>query len=595
MSHTLYPKKHLLNDPNTLVTESLQGLCYAYPHLRLDSKHNVIYCANVDEIAKSQVTMIAGGGSGHEPAHSGSVGSGMLTAAVCGNVFASPSSSQVLAAIERVQSPHGTLVIVKNYTGDCLNFGLAVERAKAKRIKVTMIIVDDDVSIGRTKGSKVGRRGLAATTLVIKLAGAMAATGARLEEVSQMGSMCIKNAATLGVALDHCHVPGSSADSHLASLGPNEIELGMGIHNEPGFLKTPLTSTKALVATMMDILIDQDDPERSYLDLPFNKADHQSHKIVLFVNNLGGTSMLEFNGAVKEAVDYILTKSHLSLERVLAAPFVTSLNMPGFSLTLLKIVDPKMLELLDYPVKVAGWPLAPAHEFVTTKESLSSVQPSLTNKPATLQIPQNPEVIKAVIESAAHAVIEVEPEITSLDTILGDGDCGHTLKAAATAILKILPSLDLSSASDTIVGLADTIERTVGGTSSAIYCIFLNALAAGLQQSPVPKDNRVLWATAARHALLILQQYTMARVGDRTLMDVLTPFVNALGSKEMSVDDAVKAGLKGAESTRRLTAKMGRASYLATEDVLTSGLPDAGAWGLAAILKGLGQAIDSQS
>ncbi|KAI9010369.1 Dak1 domain-containing protein [Phycomyces nitens] len=588
MAYTQYPKKHLLNSPNTLVTESLQGLCCAHPHLRLDSSYNVIYRQDVDEIASTRVTLIAGGGSGHEPAHAASVGEGMLTAAVCGNVFASPSSAQVLAAIERVQSPHGTLVIVMNYTGDCLNFGLAVERAKAKGIKVTMIIVDDDVSVGRTKGAKVGRRGLAATTLVIKLAGAMASKGACLEQVSEAGALCIKNAATLGVALDHCHVPGSSGDSHV-SLGPDEVELGVGIHNEPGFLKTPLGSVGSLVGTMMDILIDQNDPERSYLSLPLKSKT----KIVLFVNNLGGTSMLEFNGAVKAAVDYILTKPHLSLERVFAGPFLTSLNMPGFSLTLLRIVDNKMLDWLDYPVKVAGWSLAPAHTFSATYES--PVLPRVANKPAPFKIPQsNPELVKAAILAAARAVIEAEPEITSLDTILGDGDCGHTLKAAATAIIQTLPSLDLQSAPDTIIGLADAIERTAGGTSSAIYCIFLNALAAGLQQSPIPTDGRVLWATAARHALIILEQYTLARVGDRTLMDVLTPFVDTLGAKDKTVDDAIKAAQKGAESTRKMPAKMGRASYLATEDVLTAGLPDAGAWGLAALLRGLGQALDSK-
>jgi dihydroxyacetone kinase len=137
----------------------------------------VVYAANADDIAKKQVTLISGGGSGHEPGYAGFTGDGMLTASVCGHVFASPSSSQVLAAIERVQSPHGTLVIIMNYTGDCLNFGLAVERAKARGIKVDLIAVGDDVAVGREKGKKVGRRGMAATVLAIKLAGAAAARG----------------------------------------------------------------------------------------------------------------------------------------------------------------------------------------------------------------------------------------------------------------------------------------------------------------------------------------------------------------------------------------------------------------------------------
>lgn len=313
----------------------------------------VVYYAHVDEIALKQVTLISGGGSGHEPGYAGYVGQHSLAASVCGHVFASPSSSQVLAAIEKVQSPHGTLVIIMNYTGDCLNFGLAVERAKARGIKVDLIAVGDDVAVGRSKGDKVGRRGMAATALAIKLAGALAARGASLEQVKAMVQYTIDHSATLGMAFDHCHVPGNTAG---ASLAEDELELGMGIHNETGFLKTKMMSANDLVSRMMHMLVDKHDPERSYLSV------NNTSSVVLLVNNLGGIAQLELNLVVKSAVEYLL-HHEVTLKRVLVGPFLTSLNMPGFSITLLQVKDDNMLELLDQPVSIPGWPSAPAIQF----------------------------------------------------------------------------------------------------------------------------------------------------------------------------------------------------------------------------------------
>lgn len=306
-------------------------------------------------MASKQVTLVSGGGSGHEPGYASFVGEGSLAASVCGHVFASPSSSQVLSAIQRVQSPHGTLVIIMNYTGDCLNFGLAVERAKACGIKVELIAVGDDISVGKSKGGKVGRRGMAATALAIKLAGALASRGAPLEKVKEMVQYVIDHSATLGVAFDHCHVPGSSS---FTCLNSNELELGMGIHNETGFLRTEMMSANHLINRMMHMLVDQQDLDRSYLNLPSDKPN----SIVMLVNNLGGIAQLELNLAVKESVDYLLALQNIKLERVLVGPFVTSLNMPGFSITLF-IVNDELLELLDQKVSIPGWPSTPAISF----------------------------------------------------------------------------------------------------------------------------------------------------------------------------------------------------------------------------------------
>ncbi|KAI7856764.1 dihydroxyacetone kinase [Circinella umbellata] len=579
--------KHLVNDQENLVSESIQGLCYANPHLRWIPSERVVCRADVESVAQNQVTLIAGGGSGHEPGFAGFVGEGMLTAAVCGHVFASPSSSQILTAIERVQSPHGTLVIVLNYTGDCLNFGLAVERAKARGILVDMINVGDDAAIKNK--SRVGRRGLAGTIVAAKVAGAMAAQkGSTLKQVRQAAEYVNKHSATLGVALDHCHVPGSTT---VQKLPDDQIELGLGIHNEPGTSKLPLLSANELVRKMVTLLTNQEDQERAYLKLS------QNSPVVVLVNNLGGISPLELNLMVKETVQAVI-QQNLEIKRVLSGTFLSSLNMPGVSISLLRLQDDsqeqnQLLDLLDYNVMVPGWPrtssisLPFTTNIAMTDDNYNKKQEA-NNDTKTSTDNVDSRLLENAIRGAAKNVIEAEPEVTSFDTILGDGDCGITLKSAATAIIEALPKLPLDSGHGTMLALADIIERTVGGTSSAIYCIFLSALGAGL--SKYGSSNVAEWAKASSHALDALQSYTSARVGDRTLMDSLIPFVQVL-SNTNNIDEATTAGRQGAESTRTLEAHMGRASYISTEDVKQAALPDAGAWGLAALLEGLNSGL----
>ncbi|KAI9323429.1 dihydroxyacetone kinase [Dichotomocladium elegans] len=544
--------KHILNDPET-------------------------------SIAKRQVTIISGGGSGHEPGYAGYVGDGMLTAAVCGHVFASPSASQVLAAIERVQSPHGTLVIVMNYTGDCLNFGLAIERAKARGIRVAMVVFGDDVAVGRK--SKIGRRGVAGTVLAVKAAGALARGGASLEEIIKTIKDMNEATASLGVALDHCHVPGSSAkEEHLPD---KTIEIGMGIHNEAGFQKTDIMPARALVGKMIDMLVDVSDPERGYI--------HPSpvKPLVVLINNLGGISPIELNLIVKEAVDLLLQKHHFSIARVLAGSFLTSLNMPGFSITLLILEDRSWIELINQSVDAPGWLSTMPRSSFSANIACSEERETLRKNDMNVADDGDGQdlcVLKKAICSACQSVIEAEPQVTEFDTKLGDGDCGTTLKTAASAILQDIPQMIPQSCRKTIMGLADIIERSVGGTSSAIYCIYLNALGGAL-----PKEEKGIsirtWSQAAKNALDALETYTPAREGDRTLMDVLIPFVNTLHASH-NFSEAVEAARRGAEKTRCMKAHMGRASYLSADDVKSAAIPDAGAWGLKALLEGLSQGLE---
>ncbi|TFY51867.1 hypothetical protein EVJ58_g10338 [Rhodofomes roseus] len=305
--------KHFLNAPENLVVESLQGLCALNPQIALDVADKVVYVAKQD---RSKVALICGGGSGHEPAHAGYVGDGMLTAAACGTVFASPNTSQVRRAIDLVENEQGTVIIVKNYTGDILNFGLAKEQYAAqhpeKSDKVKFVIVGDDVAVGKTQGKIVGRRGLAGTCLVYKIAGALAKRGGSLDEVYAIAEYVAAHVGTIGVGLEHCHVPGTAAgDSHLA---PSEIEIGMGIHNEPGNRRlAPVPPLADLVPQLLDLLTSTTDP-RAQLRAVQGEGSRR---------------------ATRAALD----KQGFVIERVLAGTFMTSLNMPGFSITLLLLPD----------------------------------------------------------------------------------------------------------------------------------------------------------------------------------------------------------------------------------------------------------------
>lgn len=287
--------KHFINDPTLLVNSALQSLTLTNPSVALDAENKIVYLRPAD--GPSQVSIISGGGSGHEPSFGAFVGRGLLSAAVAGTIFASPSAEQIRKAItSRVDADKGVLVTVMNYTGDVLNFGMAVEKAKAAGLAVEMVVVGDDVGVGREKGGKVGRRGIAGTVLVHKIAGALAAQGRRLDEVYRVARLTAANLVSVGASLEHVHVPGRAApDPNSAeSLGADEVEIGMGIHNEAGSARAEV-ELPALVGTMLAQLLDPNDRDRAFLNV-------NSNEVVLLVNNLGGVSALELGGITAEVV-----------------------------------------------------------------------------------------------------------------------------------------------------------------------------------------------------------------------------------------------------------------------------------------------------
>ena len=555
--------KHLFNSSDTLVLESLRGGLRANPALSLLERDKVVVYLPK---AIRKVTLLSGGGSGHEPAHAGYVGKGMLNAAVSGTIFASPSTKQIMAGLRTIRSDAGSLVIVKNYTGDVLHFGLSAERAKTEGIKVEVVVVGDDVAVGREKGKLVGRRGLAGTVLVHKIAGALAESQkVDLHSLAQVAHSVVASMVTVGASLDHCSVPDRSAEEFLHQ---QEMEVGMGIHNEPGVLKlSPVPKSSELVERLLKILLDQSDNDRAYVKFDF--ADD----VVVLVNNLGGISNLELSAFAECVVLQLETEYGISPRRLYVGPFMTALNGPGVSITLLnvsRIESPvPILELLDAPTEAVGWSGNVSSSTWNQHNKLNIIEPpeGLNSASISRDLATSAEAFQRGLERAAQALKDAEPQITQYDTIAGDGDCGETLVNGANGILSAIKnrSLNLSLAVVALSQISEIVEDTMGGTSGALYSIFLSALAQGVQHEAAKQQRQELklpiFARAAQFALEGLSKYTSARPGDRTLIDALAPFVAEI-SRTSDLSKAVEAARAGADSTKDMNARLGRASYV---------------------------------
>ncbi|KAF2122916.1 Dak1 domain-containing protein [Lophiotrema nucula] len=586
--------KHFINDPTHLVNTALLSIPHTNPALACDLPNKIIYRKPTGNGVSKQVSIISGGGSGHEPSFASFVGNGLLSGAVAGTIFASPSAEQVRRCIlHRVEKEKGVLVVVMNYTGDVLNFGMGVEKARASGLDVDMVVVGDDAGVGRAAGGKVGRRGIAGTVLVQKISGALAAQGASLKEVADVARLVAGNLVSIGSSLSHVHVPGRSVvETGQDELKDNEVEIGMGIHNEDGS-ERKVTDLPGLVSTMLKHCLDTSDKDRSFSDIS------SSDDVVLLVNNLGGVSALELGGITNEVVEQLMKDYKIKPVRILAGTYMTSLNGVGFSISLLKVADTglgkgkSLLELLDAPAEASGWSAAVKTEtWYRLNEEFKTEEQGESDAIQSSNLQLDSTLAKSVLTTALNRLIAAEPDITNYDTIVGDGDCGIGLKRGAESILK---HLDKSKKTDDAIvflqGIINVVETTMDGTSGAIYAIFLNALAHGLRQqsssSPQPITSQI-WAKALESSLEALSKYTPAQPGDRTLMDALFPFVKTL-SKTANIDDAAKAADEGAKETKGMKASLGRTVYVGGEG--WQGVPDPGAHGLAELLLGLSEGL----
>ncbi|HHW03640.1 MAG TPA: dihydroxyacetone kinase subunit DhaK [Thermoanaerobacterales bacterium] len=322
--------KKLINNPEHVVEEMLEGMVAAFPgYVRKLEGFNVIVRA--DAPVKGKVGLVSGGGSGHEPSHAGFVGRGMLDAGVAGAVFTSPTPDQIFEAVKAVDGGAGVLLIIKNYTGDVMNFEMAGEMAEMEGIKVAKVVVNDDVAVENSTYT-TGRRGIAGTVFVHKIAGAKAQAGGTLEEVKEAAEKVIANVRSMGMALTPCVVPAAGKPTF--TLAEDEMEIGMGIHGEPGTMRTKIMKADEIVEHLMSKILK---------DLPFKSGD----EVAVMINGLGATPIME-QFIMNNKVSKILKENGIKVHRTYIGEYMTSLEMAGASITLLKL-DKELKELLDAP------------------------------------------------------------------------------------------------------------------------------------------------------------------------------------------------------------------------------------------------------
>ncbi|WP_281388892.1 dihydroxyacetone kinase subunit DhaK [Kribbella qitaiheensis] len=417
---------------------------------------------------------------------------------------------------------------MKNYTGDRLNFGLAAEIARGEGIPVRMVVVADDAALADSD-ENAGRRGLAGTVLVHKIASAAAEAGKPLDEVAQEALEAAGSVATMGVALSGCTVPAAGKPG--LDLGPDEIEWGLGIHGEPGVERGKISSADEVVDRLLRHLV----------------ADRQlkaGDRVVLLVNNLGGTPTMELGIIAGRAVAF-LAGHGIKLERLWVGTFLTALEMAGCSLSLAR-VDDHVLSLLDAPSQTSAWPTHLGKVSTHTEEPQPRVEPSAP----TTTIGDH---LKLPVAAVCNALIAAEQELTDLDQIVGDGDLGISLARGARAVLDGLNQYDGTDDATALRGIAGTVRRTVGGTSGPLYAaLVLRTATARAAGKP--------WPEAFAEGVDAIAELGGAKIGDRTMLDALIPAVAAL--RTGALGEAVAAARKGTDETAGIMARRGRSSYL---------------------------------
>ncbi len=565
--------KKLINDPRAVVREMLEGHVALQTGQRLLEGENVVVRAGLPPPGlpppdARQVAVISGGGSGHEPAHAGYVGTGMLHAAVAGDVFTSPATDTVLAAIRAAAGPAGALLVVKNYTGDRLNFGLAAELARAEGIPVETVVVADDVAL-RDRVERERRRGIAGTVLVHKVAGAASAAGLGLAAVAAEARAAAASVGSMGVALGACTVPGGRAGF---ALGEDDMELGLGIHGEAGVRRAPLQPADAIVEELLASILG---------DL----VPRPGERAVLLVNGLGGTPPMELAIVARHALAR-LRANGIEIARAWSGNLMTALEMPGVSLSLMTVDDARLARL-DAPTDAPAWP--GGGRLGTTSRVAMPVVAAVPNAGASAATPAGQAVRRSALR-IADALIASEARLTELDAAAGDGDLGLSATRAAHAI-RALPDSAWTTPASALAALAGALGRAMGGSSGPFYATALLRAARGLPDAPTPTD----WATAFAAGVASVPELGGARPGDRTMLDALLPAVRAFEdglAGGTSPADAWKAAIEAAEhgamATAAMAPRLGRAAYLG-ERVL--GVPDAGATAVAIWLRAIGSGV----
>ncbi|KAF2722743.1 Dak1-domain-containing protein [Polychaeton citri CBS 116435] len=581
--------KHFFPTTDGVVLLGLESLVARNTQLALDAPNKVVYSKTH---SPSKLSIISGGGGGHEPAWTGYVGDSMLAAAVSGEVFASPSTKQIMAAVRHVPSSKGIILCITNYTGDNLHFGLAREKAAGLGYKVGMLRMSEDVSLPRVQISNLGRRGLAGNMFILKLCGAAAENDWDFDQVIELGQSTNDSCVTVGSSLDHCHIPGREVHR---SIPQNAYVLGMGIHNEPGLREiSPMPVAEEVVGEMLRCCLTESDEERAYVK--FEKRD----ETMLLINNFGGMSNFELEALTTITRRKLKSEWGIEPMRTFVSCFETSLNAPGWSLSVLnlslierktKIQVITLLELMDQGTTAPAWPKNGIRQ---VSEQQNGIQdPSGATDGLSTRGPMiDQATFESALRTACNAALKAASHLNNLDTTMGDGDCGEAVEGMCKGTLSKLDSGILEQSGGQLFPILDAIGEAVeevGGTLGAIISIMLAAFTTSLKKMSAeitgqPEFSIETASRASGEALRNLMGYTPARKGGRTVMDALIPFCEEL-EQHQNLDRAVRAAERGMDSTAGMKASYGRAE----EEIP----PDPGAVAAGVFLRGLLRGLES--
>eukprot|EP01080_Neovahlkampfia_damariscottae_P012342 gene12342-6014_t len=552
-------QKKLLNTPESLVSDALKGTVKAHSHLKLIKGHNIVVRADIENVRKAKVAVLSGGGSGHEPAHALYVGKGMLSAAICGNVFTSPAVQAIVQAIFTTSHPKGPgcLLIVKNYTGDVLNFGLAAEIAKQNGYKVEMVVVGDDMAL-LEKNKKVGRRGLCGTVFIHKIAGSMAENDKTLDEIYHFISENVLTfIGTMGVSLGPCIVPGNKEPTF--TLENDEIELGLGIHGEKGILKKKMENSDKIVENLFDFL---------FKDEQFKNAE-----VAVIVNNLGSTTGLEMYNVANKTIDHLREKE-LKIQRIYVGNFMTALEMPGISITLLKLKEKcskEILSNLDSETISPIWPrnqnLLKAEGDIEIEGVFKAQQEKNEKFMKDEELNEDFKFFKKLLISMSKDAIKNKDILNELDSKCGDGDMGNNFSKGGELIEALVGKINFNNYSDVVYKISLEIQK-IGGTSGVVFSYFLIKMSETLKNQDTITPE--IWLEAFKNAIVSIEGFSGAKKGDRTFLDTIIPAVETLEKalKDKSeltfeiISQVVKAAENGANSTKDILPSKGRSTYL---------------------------------
>lgn len=597
-----------MNTPETFVYDMCHGLAKAHPELEFVEKFKIV---KKKEINPNKVSLISGGGSGHEPAHAGFVGKGMLDCAVCGDVFASPSQIQVYNAIKEVATEKGVLLIIKNYSGDVMNFNNAADLAKEEDgIKVDAVYVNDDIAV-KDSLYTVGRRGVAGTVFVHKCAGAAAEQGKSLEEVKAAANKAIDNVRSFGFALTSCTPPAKGTP--IFDINDTDMEFGVGIHGEPGRVTEKLISADELAKRIVKDLLE---------DLNAKKGD----EVAVIINGFGATPLSELY-LLNNSVYNELEAHGIQIHKELVGNYMTSLDMAGASITVMKL-DDELKALIDYPVSTPAltWGGAMNEQAAAAVEAMNAIAKALGVTPTQTTAEAKVEK-KAVAAKKAEAVYEVKGEAKVGETIntpafvkivdkmadviienevpfcdadkMGDGDFGMSIAKGFKQLKKDWASRDKANIGAFLKSCSEIIMEYCGGASGPIWgSAFRYAGKAVDGKEEITLQDLADLFQAANTGVYETGKKSFGKgavVGDKTLVDALKPCADALTKSALAgdklidaIDKGAKAAVAGAESTKAVVATLGRAGTVGEKSI---GYPDAGAYGLGVIFTELAKFI----